>query len=404
MRVGISVSYDSLIFKDGIVFPVRIAGDVLQAYWIVKYLLENYEVSFNKLSENNDINHLFHFFLPFFGSNFYGRVGFNPNFFNFLLYNIFTSNSLVSRVFAQIFSLINVKWVRSFFVNTVLYFRKEDFFKKNKVYIRKLIENFVIAKNLKYVICNSFFEKREFISFLDLIGIKINDIDFFVINNPLYYQEIDYLLDTDQFIDFEKNIKKIMEEKLLQDYVLFIGRFDRIKNIFNFIKEYKRKRINKYVPLVVLGSVQEYDIDYYKKIKEMIGDGVFLFNLEELMEQLNLLEKDITWYYKVRKLAIEFMRNSKVVIVPSIVESFSFVGLESLYLNKPLIITKNSPYGELFENFIDKSIKLIDPLNIVLDRDYFDFPNFVPLKDYVRENFSVEKIAKAYLEVWRKYV
>ncbi|MCX7758062.1 MAG: hypothetical protein N2169_00390, partial [bacterium] len=67
MKVGFSVSYNAL-FMDDDVYPLRIAGDVLQTYWIIKYLRKNFDIEFGDLSPKNDINHLFFFFLSFFSS------------------------------------------------------------------------------------------------------------------------------------------------------------------------------------------------------------------------------------------------------------------------------------------------------------------------------------------------
>ncbi|MFN4220212.1 MAG: hypothetical protein ACK4GJ_04745, partial [bacterium] len=81
ISVGISTSYKALVFQEDI-YPLRISGDILQAYWIVNYLKESKNLEFKEIDKNNDINHFF--YLPYLGyldkeMNF----GFNPNFFDF---------------------------------------------------------------------------------------------------------------------------------------------------------------------------------------------------------------------------------------------------------------------------------------------------------------------------------
>jgi hypothetical protein len=38
-----------------------------------------------------------------------------------------------------------------------------------------------------------------------------------------------------------------------------------------------------------------------------------------------------------------------------------------------------------------------------LSLDLFDFSNFVDTKDYIKDNFSISRVAMKYLEVWKKY-
>ncbi|MCS6955405.1 MAG: glycosyltransferase [Candidatus Calescibacterium sp.] len=385
MKVGFSVSYNAL-FMDYDVYPLRIAGDVLQTYWIIKYLRKNFDIEFVGLSPKNDINHLFFFFLSFFSSELDLSIGFNPNFYNFLYYNIFNSSSLFVRLFSG----------NSVFRGFFLFFNTLKFMKKNRVFINNFKEKFLKKGRIKYIIVNSETEKREFSNFLTLLNLDVGSVNFYVIYNPIDYEEIDYLMNTGSYLDF-RDFKRIYG--IPESYALFIGRFDRIKNINNFVVEYKKKKINKEFPLVILGSEQEYDHQYYKVLTEISDDGVILINVN----RLNVGYSGKDRYFFLRKLSLEFIRNSFFVVVPSLVESFGFVGLEAMYMNKPLVITKNSPYGEIFHEYVGKSLKLIDPLNLDLSLNLFSFDRCTVMKEYVRNTFGIDKIAYKYLEVWKKH-
>lgn len=377
MRVGIASSFgESLVFGDKDVYPVRIAGDILQAYWIVKNLRD--KVDFVRLEEESKIKHFFFFDLALFSSFNFGDIcGFNPNFFDFIYYNTFTSSSIIDKIFLN------------FFPSLLISLKKILFLNKN----RRLIQNFreVVENNrIRYFIVNSFWEKFNLIEFLKFLNINLDRIDFFVIPNPFDYKEIDYLL---SWSDYK------LPSNIPSGYVLILSRFDRIKNIVPFVIEYKRSGIGKFLPLLVVGTVQEYDVSYYKYLTQLQDNSVKVVNINDF--KFNYIGKDRYFFY--RFLALNFIRNSHVVVIPSLVESFGFVGFEALYLNKPVIITKNSPYSEFFGEYIDKSIKLIDPLKLILDRELFSFDNYVNLDKFIIDCFGAERIANKYLEVWRRY-
>ncbi|MCS7165329.1 MAG: glycosyltransferase [Candidatus Calescibacterium sp.] len=385
MRIGIFVSFNSLVI-DKEIYPTRIAGDILQTYWIVKYVKKNYDIDFRNNLKGNDINHFSFFSFFIFGSHDVFKVGINPNFCNFLYYNLFNSFSFFVRLLSK----------NDLFRPMLFYYNIVKFFLRNRDYISKMIDRFIKGGNLRYIIVNSELENREFYKFLKTFGVDADSLDFYVIPNPLDYEEIEYLLDTNYF-DFEE-FKRTY--KIPSEYVLVVGRFDRVKNIVNFINHYTHRKLDKQIPLVVLGVDQEYDKKYYLDLKRKACSSVIIINTNEIQTEYRGKER----YFFYRKICLELLRRSYLVVIPSIVESFSLVGLEAMYMNKPLIITQNSPYKEIFRDYLGRSIKLIDPLKMDLSFDLFHFDDYTHMSDYIRNNFGIHIIAPRYFEVWKKYV
>jgi len=384
MKLSVGITYDGLCFDSGVIKPKVISGDILQAYWILNFLKDK-GIEFSFVPSWGNVNHFFYFYFHSF-YNFLNSVdnlvvGFNPNFFNFLFYNIFTSDSLFYKFSRKFFNI---------FLPLAYQVKKISFINENRKFIdgfRSMVKRGII----RYIVFNSYREKEDFLGFIKLFNIDFGMVDFFVIPNPIDDREADFLLSSEDEL-FDNCLR---EQGIRGDYALIVGRFDRIKNLGNFIKEYRKKRINDNLALVILGNPVFYDIPYYNYLRTLVDDGIFLVNISEFIKDFD--------YFSNRRLVLNFIKSSKVVVVPSLVESFSFVGLEALYLNKPLIITKNSPYGEFFGKFINKSIRFIDPFDMDLSLDLFDFSNFVDTKDYIRDNFSISRVAMKYLEVWKKY-
>ncbi|MFN4219398.1 MAG: glycosyltransferase, partial [bacterium] len=198
------------------------------------------------------------------------------------------------------------------------------------------------------------------------------------------------------------------------NYGIFLGRFDRIKNVDRFIKKYISKEVNKHIPLVIAGKIMDYDEEYYRKIEKIVHNqkNIFILNIEELKERylrdfINFFRKEFSFgkrkYLLERKMVLELTKVSSFLVMPSWVESFGFTVLEALYLNKPVIVTKNSPYQEILPEFIGKNIKIIDPLIMGLDADLFVFEDFENSSNLIKERFAIEKIALRYMEVWEKH-
>ncbi|MEN3015069.1 MAG: glycosyltransferase [bacterium] len=378
MRVGIGFTFPgSIHFEGKEIYPLRIAGDTLQAYWLIKHLMD--DVSFSSVSENNDINHLFYFDFSYFISSVDIKLGLTPNFFNFLYYNLFVSASYFTRFFSR------------YFTGLAFLLKKLKFFFKNYDAIKNFSRWFIEKQKIKYVIFSSEWEKSQFVTFLKDLGIHVERLNLIVMDNFIDFEEIDYALDVSW--SYLKIIKDLPKE-----YILILSRFDRVKNIHPFIISYYRNRINRDLPVVIVGTIQDYDVDYYKTLKSFEGKEVKIINVNSF---LDFVEDSRKRYLVTRAISLGLIKSCYVVTIPSLVESFGYVGIEGLYLGKPVVVTQNSPYPEILGQYVNKSLKLIDPLRLDLNYDLFCFSEYIYIGDYLRQRFDAKQICKKYLKIWQ---
>lgn len=121
--------------------------------------------------------------------------------------------------------------------------------------------------------------------------------------------------------------------------ILFAGRLIKLKNLARVITAIK-------------------DLDNVEMT--IIGDGPEKDNLLELVKKLGIADRI---YFKKRMLSRELAKeisNSHFTIIPSVSEVSPNLALESIKLNKPVLLTKESGF---YLEFKDKLI-FIDPLNI----------------------------------------
>ena len=121
--------------------------------------------------------------------------------------------------------------------------------------------------------------------------------------------------------------------------ILFAGRLIKLKNLTSVIEAIK-------------------DIDNAKMT--IVGNGPEKEHLREMIQELDMIDRV---HFKKRMpledLAKEILR-SHFTIIPSVSEISPNIALESIRLNKPVLLTKESGY---YEEFKDKLI-FLDPLDI----------------------------------------
>ncbi len=408
-EVGIycrTLNENFFIQEDKVFVKKELAGDVLQAYWITKNIIQNMKdnnlenLKILPYDPNLALNHFFGFYIHLFynfkeyGYLYRGKsIGITANYTNFFFSKFITSNSLLNIFLAKLFLKFNQNFI-AFFSNFInrYYFKKE---------FSKFIDGFLLAlKNdyIKYFVFNSNREKDFFINLFKLdkrVYEILNKLDKYVIYNCLDFEEINNILLRNSFLNYRllSDIAGISKLKLL-----FVGRFDRIKNILNLIKVYKKERLYRDFILVILGYPVDYDLNYYKILKDLTKDNknIFLININDFAN----------FYYEKRYLTLKLMGLSDIVILPSLEETFSLTALEALYFNKKLIITQNSPYYELYPDLINIFVFPIDPFNLklreILEKINLNF-SLQNLKDKIASIFNCKEIAKHYLEIFQKY-
>ena len=163
---------------------------------------------------------------------------------------------------------------------------------------------------------------------------KINPNKVFQIENPVYKQNI-------------KNLSKSTNK----NYYLIIGRLEKEKNVLGFLKAFNK--IKNKPNILIIGEGSE-----LKKIKTYVS--------------LNLLEKFVKIIGYQKKIGKYFL-NSKALILPSMVEGFPNIAIESLSFGTPVL--SNSFSGGI-NQIINKTnglvIDISNPIELEFAFNYFD--------------------------------
>lgn len=172
-----------------------------------------------------------------------------------------------------------------------------------------------------------------------------------------------------------------------KDYILFVGRFDKIKNIPLLIDAFKI--FNKKFPevkLVLIGGGEELNL-----IKDYIIE-------KELKQEIQILG--------VKSNPFPYIKNAKIVVLSSISEAFPTILLESLVLGVTIVSTptpggidilQNGSYGYISDNLFDVhhySEKLIQAYLKPMDSS--------KLVDYATLNYNLDLKIVELERLWSK--
>jgi glycosyltransferase involved in cell wall biosynthesis len=415
-QIGIycrTINENFFINNEKVYIKKELAGDILQAYWTTKNILNVLkELNLNDVEilaydPNLKLNHFFGFYIHlFYNFNNYAylykgkHVGITANYTNFFLSKFITSNSLLNRFLSFFILKLNKNFIN--LVSNIIsnYYFNRDFLKFTNGFLLALESNYI-----QYFIFNSLREQNLFLNLFRKnrnIYNLLNQINKYIIYNCLDFQEIEDILNNtslnnslnkDLIFNLILKVKNLSKNKLL-----FIGRFDRIKNILNLIKVFDKEKIYKDFVLIILGRPVSYDLNYYEILKSISksNQNIYLINIDEIGN----------FYHDKRYITLKLIELSDIVILPSFEETFSLTALEALYFNKKLIITQNSPYYELYPELINNFVFPINPLNFslkkILLKIYLNKEN-KNIKSEIISKFDCKKISKQYLDIFLKY-
>lgn len=228
---------------------------------------------------------------------------------------------------------------------------------------RKILDNaskviFISKSNYENFFNHKLLRKNQYIK--EKSEIINNGIDNFWLENPA-----------------TKQIKKSPTE------ILFVGKFDKNKNILNLIKAFQKLS------------------NYHKEIKlNIVGGGG---SNEEIVAKLAKKDPTIILYGKVtsKEDLLKIFRKSDVFAMASYRETFGLVYIEALTQGLPLLFSKNQGIDGTFnENFglsvnpssvkdiYEQLLSLMDNFNL------FEIP------EINRNNFSWEYVALKYHEIF----
>ena len=188
----------------------------------------------------------------------------------------------------------------------------------------------------------------------------------------------------DKGLSLSENDRCILKDKLgipiNQRVVLFVGRIDEMKGIKSLIQSFKI--IVKYLP----------DCHLY-----LLGDGNYFNYFEDIIGYWNR----ITFTGRLnRELLYEFYQVADVGVMPSFYEQCSYVAIEMLMFNIPLLMSTAAGLDEMVEN-VDKifleegregisisSEKMAENIMFLLNNSFSDFYRNVYLQKYEKSIFD----------------
>jgi len=187
-------------------------------------------------------------------------------------------------------------------------------------------------------------------------------------------------VDKDFIEEFKK--KYSLNDKFI---VSTIGRITPLKDFETFIlaiNEIKVKKPN--VVGVIVGGVREDKMDYF-------------YNLKKLVKKLSL-EDNIKFVGSIKKIASIYYLSDVVVSASKKPESFGRSVAEAMAMNKPVIATNHGGVVEIIRDK-DKLFNVGDYKELANKILYTKEGNF---REYIKNNFSLEKMAKETVEVYKE--
>ncbi len=240
------------------------------------------------------------------------------------------------------------------------------------LYQKNFLKNFIFKKIEKFL------NKRTD----RIIFVSQNTKDIFLKENLLshhnwqvVYNGID-LSETNQIFNHAVEIKKqIFQELGLVEnknfLITFIGRLSFEKGLFNLIKA--GEKVIKNFPNV-------------KFI--LIGDGQEKQNLIKEIEKRKMLDYFLFLGWQKKEKVYQILSASRIFVLPSFYETFSYTVLEAMALGIPIVATNVGGVKELIEhNFNGLLVEKDNPVQIVLE-----------IKKLLQSNELAEKFIKNGLE------
>lgn len=168
----------------------------------------------------------------------------------------------------------------------------------------------------------------------------------------------------------------------LRDYILFVGRIDKRKNVLRLIEAFTKSGIDS--NLVIIGKVT--DPEYYRRCRERSSNKVFF--LPTFPHESEILKSA----YK----------GARVIVLPSEYETPGLVALEGGLAGGNIVLTKIGGTKEYFKNYV----WYVDPFSEkeIMDSliDAYSKPFTNQLSNYIESNFTWEKVAEKTIDAYDK--
>lgn len=176
------------------------------------------------------------------------------------------------------------------------------------------------------------------------------------------------------------------EVELPDEYMLFVGRFDKVKNLPFLIDAFKL--FNK----------------TYSQVKLLlVGNGAELENISKYVENAELQEK--IEILGVKANPFPYIKNAKIVVLSSISEAFHTILLESLVLGTTIVSTPTYGGIDILEKgkygYISASTSDVNSFYEKLLQAYLHPFNPEEIIHYAEQNYNLDKKISEIEELWK---
>lgn len=173
-----------------------------------------------------------------------------------------------------------------------------------------------------------------------------------------------------------------VDRHFMDDFILFVGRIEPRKNIFNLIDAFSKTGLD--TKLVIIGKIA--DASYYDRCVSIASKNVIF--LPPIQHGSQLLESA----YKA----------ARVVVLPSYYETPGISALEGGLAGANIAVTRIGGTTEYFQNYAH----YLDPYNIETISaslvDAYTAPKSLRLSEHIETNYTWDKIGKATEEAYSR--
>jgi len=193
--------------------------------------------------------------------------------------------------------------------------------------------------------------------------------------------------------DFSKlNKNNEVKIKLDFDYILFVGRLDKRKNLEVLLKAFKN--LNKNLTQLKL---------------VILGDGPEKINLEEETRKMGIAKDVIFTGFQPDDVKVDYLKQAKVFVLSSAQEGFGIVLVEALGVGVPVVSTDCGGPSDIVEDgkngYLTKvgdHKELAERIHELLIDENLRKEFGIYGKRSVMKKFSIEKIGKKFLEEYKE--
>jgi len=232
------------------------------------------------------------------------------------------------------------------------------------------------------------YRSDKLISYCDAITNHL--LNYFNRPDSKIHQMKSFISETDRIIQIQKG--KLIEQLKTEENILivFIGRFSREKGVDILIRSFNEVyRLNNKVTLIMIGEGEEEKFLHNYSSENKLSVRI-------LKPQVNIYD-----YYNL----------ADVVVLPSRVDPFPFVMLETGLMKKPFIGSNVDGIPELIKHkvngFLFKSgsvSELVDSIRMILEEKDLALEMANNLHKDVIENYTTEKVIPEYVALYNSLI